>query len=44
MKLKDVVADANNIPINEEFINKVESVYSCKLPEMVKRVLSVDSN
>lgn len=42
MKLKDLVLNAHNIPINEEFVSKVESVYSCELPEMIKHILSID--
>jgi hypothetical protein len=44
MKLKDVVLNANNIPVNEEFLTKVESVYSCELPEIMKHILSIDPN
>lgn len=44
MKLKDIVLNANNIPVNEEFVTKVESVYSCELSETIKHILSIDPN
>lgn len=41
MKLTDEIRNVNAIEIDEEFIDKVEEVYSCKLPELVKHILSI---
>lgn len=44
MKLTDVIRDVNNIEINEMFVNEVENVYSCELPEIIKHILSTPVN
>ncbi len=41
MKLTDEIQNVNSIEIDKEFIVKVEEVYSCKLPEFVKHILSI---
>lgn len=41
MKITDEIRNANSIEIDEEFVNKVEKVYSCKLPEMIKHIFCI---
>ena len=44
MKLKDMIKNIDDISINNDFVNKVEEVYSGKLSDFVKRILSTRCN
>jgi hypothetical protein len=44
MKLRDKIVSANSIPINGELVEKIEMVYSCKLPEIVRHILSIETS
>lgn len=41
MKLTDITLEANKFAIDDTFINKVETIYSCKLPYIVKHILCI---
>jgi hypothetical protein len=44
MKLADVIRNADKIVIDDSFVNRVEVVYSCKLPKFVKYILCIPEN
>lgn len=41
MKLAEVIRNADKIIIDNSLVSRVESTYSCKLPEFVKHILSI---
>ena len=43
MKLIDLAVNPESIPIDVDFVNQVETIYKCKLPDSVKHILSIDS-
>jgi hypothetical protein len=44
MKIIDEINNVNSVEIEKEFVDKVESVYSCKLPEIIKHILCIPYN
>lgn len=44
MKLSEIICNADNVEIDDDFVNQIENVYSCKLPENVKHILCIPEN
>jgi len=43
MKLKEQLEKINDVQINEAFVNQVEGLYNKKIPDDVKKIISISS-